>query len=251
MRTLTSAAFALCLTLSGPALAAPAHGNDHGGAEHGGSAHGEAAGHGAPALHDAEEHGGGHGDSHHYLYTADSDHDGTVNWMDADEGEHFPLASVGFHAFNLLLFAGVIGWFGRRPISDALSSRALAIRKELTDSARVRDEARQRNAELGERLDRIEAEIQGMRDKAAQDAANEEAALIARAETEAARIAETAERSVRDEVSRARFALKRDAVALAVDLAESALKERMDAQHQQRLARDFLDSIKSDGENRV
>lgn len=191
------------------------------------------------------------GEGGHYEYTADADHDGTANWMDADEGDHYPLTGIGFHAINLLIFLGAGFWFGRRPINDAVSNRSLAIRKELTDSARIRDEARQRNQDLGERLDRIEAEIDGMREKAEQEAANEEAQLIARAEAEANRITDSAERSIRDEVTRARFALKRDAVTLAVELAEATLKERMNADHQQRLARDFLASIKADGENRV
>lgn len=237
MRFIAPAVLSLSLLTAAPVFAAP-HGNE--------APHGEEH---APDAHGTE---GDHGDGgHHYLYTADSDHDGTANWMDADEGEHYPLTSIGFHAVNLLLFLGAVFWFGRRPISDGLASRALGVRKEITESARLRDEARQRSTDLGDRLDRIEAEIAGLREKAVTEAANEEAALIARANTEAERISDAAERSIRDEVTRARFALKRDAVELAVELAEASLKERMNADHQQRLARDFLESIKTDGENRV
>ncbi len=192
--------------------------------------------------------GGGHAP---YRYTADNDQDGTPNWLDPDEGDHFPLYALGAHAINFLLFLGAAVYFGRRPIGDALSNRALAIRKELTESARLRDEARQRSDALADRLDKIEAEIASMRQKAEEEAANEERQLIARAEAEAERIHEATLRSIRDEVARARFALKRDAVNLAVELAEAALKERMDAEEQQRLARAFLESIKADGENRV
>ncbi|MEZ4319356.1 MAG: ATP synthase F0 subunit B [Myxococcota bacterium] len=261
----TAALLGLLLVVSTPVWAAGGdeHGTGHGtehGTEHGANDHG-ANDHGGDHGANAGDHGAGaHGDSHegghgHYEYTADADGDGTPNWLDTTDGteknEHFPLYGILFHAINLLILAGILVWFGRRPISDALANRALAIRKELTDSARLRDEARQRDEELAARLDKIEAEISGMRTEAEQEAAKAEAALVTRAHAEAERIQGAAERSIRDEVQRARAALKRDAVALAVELAEGALKERVNADHQQQLARDFLDSLQNGGVNRV
>lgn len=255
MRVL-AAFFGLFLFAASPALAAgDDHGSHDGGHatttghdEHGSDAHG-GGDHGADAAH-GDDHGG-----HHYAYTADADGDGTPNWLDSTDGtepnEHFPLKGIVYHGINLLILAGLLVWFGRRPIADALAARALGIRKELTDSARMRDEAMQRNDGLAKRLDKIEQEIAGMREEAEQDAAKAETALVARAHAEGERIQAAAERSIRDEVQRARAALKRDAVALAVELAENALKEKVTSDHQQRLAREFLDSIKDDGVNRV
>jgi len=239
-----AALLGIFLIASTPAFAS---GGDHGTEQHEAKAgdHGEAAG-----GHDSKA-----GGEHHYLYTADSDGDGTPNWLDSTDGsepnEHFPITGMAFHAVNLLLLLGILFYYGRRPINDSLANRALSIRKELTDSARLRDEAQQRNNDLASRLDKIESEIASMREEAEQEAAKAEVALIARAHSEAERIAAAAERSIRDEVQRARAALKRDAVALAVDLAESSLKERVTADHQQGFARDFLDSIKNGGVNRV
>lgn len=251
MRFIATALLASGLVLATPALAAP-HGSDpHAAETHGSGDHG-AGSHAADAGHEGE-HGGDHGA--HYLYTADADGDGTPNWLDSTDGSepnsHFPLMGIGAHFINLLLFLGVAFYMGRRPIKDALGDRALAVKKDITESARSRDEARQRTQELGQRLDNIEAELLVLREKTEAEAAKEEAALIARANAEAERIQEAAQRSIRDEVTRARYALKRDAVDLAVQLAEETLKGRMTADNQQRLARDFLDTIKSDGENRV
>ena len=61
------------------------------------------------------------------------------------------------------------------------------------------------------------------------------------------RIGEAAERNIRDEVARARDQLRRDAVALAVELAEENLKEQVNSDDQQRLARAFLDTLNQDG----
>ncbi len=258
-RSFAPLAFAAALAFAAPALASggDGHGGDHaadhdaGHDDHGGD---HADDHGGDHGDDhGDAHGGDHGGEHHYEYTADADGDGTINWLDPTDGSepntHFPLWAILAHAVNFLILFGVLFWFGRRPVGDALANRALSIRKELTESARLRDEAKQRNDDLAARLDKIEHEIAGMRSAAEQDAQHAEEALIERAHAEAERIKEGAERTIRDEVQRARAALKRDAVGLAVDLAENALKERVGADHQQRFAREFLDSLKNDANN--
>jgi F-type H+-transporting ATPase subunit b len=227
-----------------PAMAAEPHGGDHaeeaGGDAHGGDAHGGDA-HGGDA-HGGDAHGGGHGS--HY-YTADDDGDGTANWMDGDS-ELFVLKDLGFHGFNLLCLIGIMWWLGRKPLGDAARERALGIRKELTDSARARDEAYQRHQELVARLDKIQGEVQSMEADAEVESAKEEAKLVERAHAEAKRIGETAERNIRDEASRARNALRRDAIELATKLAEGILTQNVNAADQQALARDFLTSLQPD-----
>ncbi len=213
-----------------PAMASEPHAPPHAAeaGHEGGDAHGDA---------------GGHGGSHYY--TADDDGDGTANWMDGDS-ELFVLTDLGFHAFNLLCLLGIMWWVGRKPLGDAARERALGIRKELTDTARARDEAYQRHQELVARLDKIEGEIQGMEAEAQVESAKEEAKLVERAHAEAKRIGETAERNIRDETSRARNALRRDAIDLATTLAEGILTQSVTAADQQALARDFLGSLQSD-----
>jgi len=235
------------LTLASPALGAP-HGKAKAKAGHGEhteqvdthGSHGDAAGHG-----DAGDHGDGdHGGGHHY-YTADDDGDGTANWIDADS-DMYVVTDLLFHAIHLLLFLGLVVYFVRKPLGDALRTRAAGIRKELTDSARARDEAYQRHQELVARLDKIEAEVASMEAEAKEEAANEEQKLVERAQGEAERIAEMAQRNIRDEATRARMALKRDAVVLAVQLAEGILAKSVNPADQQALARDFLQSLDSD-----
>jgi len=225
---------------------APA-GQDHGHGADDGHGHGDAQadeGHG-------DDHGEGHGE-HHY-YTADDDNDGIVNWMDSMNGDEpnelYVLKNLMFHAINLGILVVLIMVFVRRPIADALRTRALGIRKELTDSARARDEAKQHHDEVAARLTAIEGEIQGMRDEADEEAKVLEAKLIERAHEEAKRVAGGAERKIRDEAQRARTELRRDAVALAVQLAEKTLREKINADDQQRLAREFLNAINEDGAN--
>lgn len=204
----------------------------------------------APAL--AAGGGGGHGEGEHgeghVLYTGDTDRDGVANWLDPKNGtkenEAYVCGEIGWHAFNLLIFIGVIGYMARGPMLDTFRHRALDIRKGLTDSARQRDEAHQRHQELVARLSAIEQEVETMQTRATEEAAAEEASLVARAEEAATRISEQAERSIQDEARRARQALRKEAVELAVQLAETTLTSKVSSDDQQKLASAFLASLK-------
>ena len=151
--------------------------------------------------------------------------------------------SIGQHAFNLTVLLAVLFFFGRRPIGDALKNRALGIRKELTDSARERDEAQHRYTEVEARLSRFEEEVKELHAQAQVEANAEEEKLVQRAHDAAKRITETAERNIRDEVVRAQFTLRQEAVELAIQLAQETLKGQIQGDDQRRLARQFLDTL--------
>lgn len=238
------------LLLAAALAAAPAQATSPAPAPHGAAPHAAPASHGEPAHagqadagHGGDEaHGdaaGGHGG---HSYTADDDHDGTANWLDSDS-EQYMAAKLGFHAFNLIIFIALIATFVRRPAADAVRGRALDIRKTITDSARARDEARDRHEEVNARLARLEDEIAGMRATAEADAKIEAEKMIERARAETVRIAALADRNIRDEIARARLELQRDAADLAIQLAENTLKGAVAAEDQERLAREFLASL--------
>ncbi len=178
-------------------------------------------------------------------WIGDDDGDGVPNWRDPDS-EHYVVWDIVFHVFNLILFVGIIVYFARRPVVDGVKNRAVDIRRELTEAARLRDEARQRYEELGARLARFEEEVQALRDEAVVDARQDEANLVARATQEAERIQETAGRNIDEQIQRARTTLRAEAVGLAVHLAERTLREQVQSDDQKRIAREFLDSLSND-----
>lgn len=244
LKLMLAGAIAVCFVAT-PVFAAP-DGDGHD-APHGDS-HAE-AGHGDG--HAAAGHGGDHGDEHHgghHYYTDDDDGDGVPNWRDSDDGsfdtpETYVVSGLVFHAINLAILLGLIGYAIRKPVGDVFRDRARRIRAELTDSARQRDEANQRHQELLARLEKIEGEVDDMAEQAREAASREEASLVERADREAVRIGEQATRSIRDETTRARNVLRREAVELAVKLAEDTLRSKVASEDQRSLAQDFLDSL--------
>jgi len=204
---------------------------------------------GETASHESAREGSEPGGKHEVFFTDDDDQDGVPNWRDPKNGsqpntETYEVMPLVWHFVNFGLLIGGLVYAARQPLLDTFRERALAIRHELTDSARARDEAHQRHQELLARLDKIETEVRGMEQEAEADARREEQKLVDRAQREASRIAEQAERNIRDETARARQELRTEAVRLAVRLAEGTLRTDVKAADQQKLARDFLNSVR-------
>jgi F0F1-type ATP synthase membrane subunit b/b' len=228
------------------AFAAPVHATPPA-ANHGEQAHGDAApaqAHGE-AAHAKGDHGDGDHAEHHY-YSDDDDGDNTANWADPDS-ELFVVKKLLFHLVNLVIFLGLGVYFVKQPLGDALRTRALAVRRGLADSATTREAAQERYDEVAARIAKLSEEIEAMKVQAVKDAKVQAAAQVERAHADAKRIGQSAERNIRDEVARARAELRQDAVALAVELAESHLRDTINAEDQKRLAHEFLTSIHDDG----
>ncbi len=150
---------------------------------------------------------------------------------------------LAFHAFNLLILIAFISWAAGGKIRDALADRSTEVRVELDSAQKMREEAQQQYADLQKRLEGLETQLVQMRADAEEAAAAEAKAIAARAERDAQLVQESAERSIRDEVARARTSLRREAVALAVDLAGERLKARITPADQTHLAAQFLKSV--------
>lgn len=199
--------------------------------------------------------GGGDGHDHspapHYL--ADVNNNGVADWRDWDcKGDElcedtFQLESILKHAFNFVLLIALLTYAVRQPLSNYLSERAKTIRAELEDGQALLDAAKAREQEIAGRLAKLEATLAQISADADEAAAKDKASLLERARAEAERITENAERNIRDEVARARTTLQRQAVELAVELAEQTLRGQVSQDDQRRLARELLNSL-SDSE---
>lgn len=154
--------------------------------------------------------------------------------------------TIAFHAFNLFLLIALLTWLLRSKLKDALANRATRVKREIDDSNQLRKDAQTRFAELEARLSGFEGELSKMREDAETAATKERESIMARAEEDAARITESAERTIRDETERARQALRREVAVLSIDIARDRLEKQVSADDQKRLAKDFVDTVKSD-----
>ena len=158
-------------------------------------------------------------------------------------GDPGDMNAIAFHAINFFLLIGLLTFLLRNKIKDALAGRAARIRSEIDTSNRLRKEAQQRFEDLESRLDGFERELEKMKTDAQSEAQSEQDAILARAEEDASRIAEAAQRSIRDETDRARQVLRREVAELSVGLAREKLSASVTSDDQDRLAGDFIDTV--------
>jgi len=145
---------------------------------------------------------------------------------------------------NLLLFILVLFFAARRPIMDALGNRANAVRRDLDESARLKDEADKRYHEIEARLAGLDRRIDEMKAEAAHEAEAESERIRERAEADSVRIRETAQRTIREEALRARNEIRREVVEQATGLAREIVKQNVTPEDQARLQGEFLGALR-------
>ncbi len=155
-----------------------------------------------------------------------------------------PYDKIALHAFNLLVLLGVLAWYLRGTLRDALKNRALGIKRAIDEANAMRKDARERFDELERKLDGFEAELAAMRKDAERAAAAERETILARARADAEHVERTAEQAIRDETARARAALRRDAARLSIELARKRLVAQVGEGDDRRLAQDFLTAVR-------
>lgn len=178
---------------------------------------------GATGAHEGQEAGGHEGGGH----------EGGIPFHDLG------VASVSLLTFLLILFT-----VARKPVMDALASRALNIRKAIDEAVTAKAAAEQRFNEVEARLASLDQQLASMQAQAESDAQAESSRLIEKGNADAARILEVAERTIREESDRARRGLRDEAVKLAVGLARQKAAQVMTVDDQRRFAREFLDTVK-------
>ena len=154
-----------------------------------------------------------------------------------------PPGTIGIQAVNLLLFLVLLFVFARRPILDALGNRANQVRRDLDESARLKDEAEARYRDIEQKLAGLDHRIEEMKAQAASEAKSEAARIAERAEADAIRIRDTAERTIREESQRARSEIRREVVVQATAAAREIVRQNVGSADQAKLEAEFMASV--------
>ena len=157
--------------------------------------------------------------------------------------EGIPWTNIVVHAVNFVLMMGILFYITRTPISDFLKMRAGRIRKELDDATQAQAEARARFEQLEARLNNFEQELNALKAEGLADAEGEARLLAERTEQDIQQIKANAERTIREEVRKAKVALQAQAVELAVNIAEEQIRGQMTPSDSDRLAQAFLGAV--------
>ena len=160
--------------------------------------------------------------------------------------EHGVLETV-FHWVNFLLIGAGVWYLGKKFAVPMFAERTRDIQESMQTSARAMAEASQRLAGIEGKLQRLDEEIQDIRETARRDAAAEQARMEELARAEGGKIAAAAEQEIATAAKAARRELQRYSAELAVGLAEKRIRETISLDAEKRILRSFVSDLGDGG----
>lgn len=150
-------------------------------------------------------------------------------------GKTFALQLINFGVLLFLLI-----WFGGRAMNKSLRARHEQLKGEISEAARLRDEAALKFQAQEQRLADLEKEIATLRTSLRQDAERVQARLIEGAQERAKRIQEEMRLQLHQQVKEAESLLRAEVASASVKLAEELVRKSVNTDDERRLAREFV-----------
>ncbi|MFP3939059.1 MAG: F0F1 ATP synthase subunit B [Thermoanaerobaculia bacterium] len=148
---------------------------------------------------------------------------------------------------NLILFFGLLAYFLVPPITRYLEGRGRQIREELEEARERRREAAELQAGLGDKIARLESQIEEILSRAETEGHKEHDAILAQAEREQERLLSQARSEIDHRVAQARQELRTYTAELATRLAREDLERRLDAGERRRIFERNLGRMRDTG----
>jgi F-type H+-transporting ATPase subunit b len=144
---------------------------------------------------------------------------------------------------NAAVLFGLLIYFGRKPIGEALRKRKEEILRGMQDAARMKEEATRQFADYEAQLEGMEERIEKTRQEIRRVGELERERVVGEARERRERMEHEARRLVDQELETARAELMRRVVRAAAARAERMLADQVTAQDQRRLAETYLNDV--------
>ncbi len=148
-----------------------------------------------------------------------------------------------YRLFNFAIVVAILVYFLAKPIKRALAGRREEIEKTLAEAKRIKEEAEAKFAEYDLKLARATEEIAEISDSIRREGEREKINIIESAKQMAIKIEQDAENAAELEVAKARTELQREAVQLAVGIAEELLKKNFTKDDDARLIDEYMQKV--------
>jgi F-type H+-transporting ATPase subunit b len=138
---------------------------------------------------------------------------------------------------NLLIFLGILYYLLRRPVREFLAQRLASVRQMLERAAKEKEIATMKMAELDARLNRLDAELTGIREQAGREAAAERERMKAETERDIEKLRLTTNREIEAAKQVAMADLREYAATKSVEFAEQIIRRELTPEDDARLLR--------------
>jgi F-type H+-transporting ATPase subunit b len=136
---------------------------------------------------------------------------------------------------NLVLFLGVMLYFVARPLAAIFRKRQLEVEERLKEAKALRAEAARLEAQVQERMVRLDQEIVEIRARGIAEGEAERTALSERADREVERVRREAEEEIGRRLAAAKQELRRVAADLTANAARELLASQINEEDRRRL----------------
>ncbi len=148
-----------------------------------------------------------------------------------------------YRVLNFSIVVAILVYFLRKPLKNALGGRTEEIAKALAESKKVKEEAEAKFAEYDRKLAQATDEIAEISAAIRREGELEKQKIIASAKEMAVKIELDAGKAADLEVAKARIELQREAVELAVGIAEDLLKKNFTKDDDARLIDEYMQKV--------
>jgi len=169
-------------------------------------------------------HGGGHGEHH---------------------AAGIPWLTLGFTAFNFILFSLLIAKYVAPSVRSWLRERHERVVRDLEAAATAKAEALKLRDEWQARIGQLGSTIESMRAQARADADRERERILAAAQKAADAILRDAERTAAYQLRRTEEELRAELAKAALKQAEAQVRAKWTSEDQMRFVADFLSQVQA------
>lgn len=148
-----------------------------------------------------------------------------------------------YRVLNFAIVVAILVYFLTKPIKKGLAGRREEIEKTLAEAQRAKEEAEEKFAEYDRKLAQATDEIAEISDAIRREGQLEKEKIIANAKAMAEQIEKDAGKAAELEIAKARAELKREAVRLAVEIAEDLLKKNFTKDDDNRLIDEYMQKV--------
>ena len=152
--------------------------------------------------------------------------------------------TVAYQAINFALYVAILVYVLRQPIKTFFRTREETYKQSLIKAENARRAAELKKREIQDRLHKLESSSHDSIATAKAEALALTSQIQQQAEQMSARLKQEAQRSVENELERAKTELRQDMLNQAVVLARKLLADKMAEPDQKRLQTEFVDKIR-------
>ncbi|PLY04652.1 MAG: ATPase [Desulfuromonas sp.] len=148
-----------------------------------------------------------------------------------------------YRVLNFAIVVAILVYFLRKPLKNGLVGRREEIAKALAEAKKAKEEAEAKFAEYDRKLQQATNEIAEIEAAIRKEGELEKEKIIASAKAMAVQIEADAGKAAELEVAKAKAQLQREAVQLAVSVAEELLKKNFTKEDDSRLIDEYMQKV--------